>query len=201
MDAEKNNGNVMGKKIRCYKPCSYGENAYALKLGRITRKMRSKPSQEGTVKGRMRVIIVGCGRVGSQLARELDLAHHDVTVIDEKMEAFNRLEGDFGGTMIVGDGVDDDLLNKAGIRDADAFAAVTNGDNRNIMAAQIAQRVYHVPHVIARIYDPLREEFYRTTMKMDTLCTTTLGASIIARSILDHADAESASTSVPGESS
>ncbi len=148
----------------------------------------------------MRVIIVGCGRVGSQLARELDLAHHDVTVIDEKMEAFNRLEGDFSGTMIVGDGVDDDLLNKAGIRDADAFAAVTNGDNRNIMAAQIAQRVYHVPHVIARIYDPLREEFYRTTMHMDTLCTTTLGASIIAKSILDHADTGSGPPSMQEDS-
>lgn len=149
----------------------------------------------------MRVIIVGCGRVGSQLARELDQAHHDVTVIDERMEAFNRLEADFGGTMIVGDGVDDDLLNKAGIHDADAFAAVTNGDNRNIMAAQIALRIYHVPHVIARIYDPLREEFYRTTMQMDTLCTTTLGASIIARSILDHADTHRDSAPVSGDAS
>jgi trk system potassium uptake protein TrkA len=126
----------------------------------------------------VRVIIVGCGRVGSRLARALDGAGHHVTVIDEKVSAFDRLGGDFGGDMVVGTGIDQEVLRRAGIEKADCFASVTNGDNRNIMAAQIAKAVFNVPRVVTRIYDPIREEVYRE-LGLETVCSTTLVADLI----------------------
>ena len=121
----------------------------------------------------MRAIIVGCGRVGSRLARQLDGEGHDVTVIDERVAAFNRLGDGFKGNMVVGTGIDESVLRRAGIEEADFFASVTNGDNRNIMAAQIAKVVFGVPKVITRIYDPIREETYRE-LGLETLCSTTI---------------------------
>jgi trk system potassium uptake protein len=126
----------------------------------------------------VKVIIVGCGRVGSTLARDLDSEGHQVTVIDERVSAFNRLGDDFKGDMIVGTGIDQSVLAKAGIEHTDCFCSVTNGDNRNIMAAQIAKVVFKVPRVITRIYDPIREEVYRE-MGLDTICSTTIGARLI----------------------
>jgi trk system potassium uptake protein TrkA len=126
----------------------------------------------------VRIIIVGCGRVGSVLARRLDAEGHDVTVVDERVAAFGRLGDEFGGEMLVGSGIDESVLRRAGIETADAFCSVTNGDNRNIMAAQVAREIFGVKRVITRMYDPIREEAYRE-LGMETLCSTTIGAGII----------------------
>ena len=122
----------------------------------------------------MKIIILGVGRVGVYLAQTLDAAGHDVTVIDRSRESFAKLGMNYGGKMILGTGIDEDVLRKAGIEKADAFIAVTNGDNTNAMAAQIAQHVFHVPHVVARLYDPIREETYRL-LGLDTVCSTVMG--------------------------
>jgi trk system potassium uptake protein TrkA len=126
----------------------------------------------------VKAIIVGCGRVGSTLARRLDGEGHSVTVVDERVSAFNRLGDEFSGEMLVGTGIDQGVLVRAGIESCDCFAAVTNGDNRNLMAAQIAKVVFRVPRVITRIYDPIREEVYRD-LGLETLCTTTIGSRLI----------------------
>ncbi len=123
----------------------------------------------------MKIIILGCGRVGIYLAQALDQAGHQVTVIDRNRESFARLGADYGGQMVLGTGIDEDVLKKAGIEKADAFIAVTNGDNTNAMAAQIAQHIFHVPRVIARLYDPVREEIYGL-LGLDTVCSTVMGA-------------------------
>lgn len=123
----------------------------------------------------MRIIILGCGRVGVHLALAMDQAGHDVTVVDRNRESFNKLGSDYGGKMVLGTGIDEDVLRKAGIEQADAFVAVTNGDNTNAMAAQIAQHVFQVPRVVARMYDPVREETYRL-LGLDTVCPTVMGA-------------------------
>lgn len=123
----------------------------------------------------MKIIILGCGRVGIYLAQELDKAGHQVTVVDRNRDSFAKLGADFGGQMVLGTGIDEDILKKAGIEKADAFIAVTNGDNTNAMAAQIAQHVFHVPHVVARLYDPIREETYHL-LGLNTVCSTVMGA-------------------------
>ncbi len=130
----------------------------------------------------MKVVIVGCGRVGSSIARELDASGHEVTIIDERVSAFSRLGEDFHGNMVVGTGIDESVLRRAGIEQADCFASVTNGDNRNIMAAQIAQVIFKVPRVITRIYDPIREEVFRE-LGLETVCSTRL----IAELMVDYA--------------
>jgi trk system potassium uptake protein TrkA len=122
----------------------------------------------------MRVIIVGCGRVGSTLARQLGESGHGVTIIDLNQEAFLRLGSDFQGTTLLGTGIDEDVLRKAGIESADAFVAVTNRDNTNAMASQIAKEIFHVRRVIARLYDPIREEIYQT-LGLDTVSPTRIG--------------------------
>lgn len=101
-----------------------------------------------------------------------------MTVVDERVAAFDRLSGDFKGEMVVGTGIDESVLRRAGIESADCFASVTNGDNRNIMAAQIAKRIFNVPCVITRIYDPIREDVYRG-LGLETFCPTSLGAGLI----------------------
>ena len=105
---------------------------------------------------------MGCGRTGALLATMLDAEGHAVTILDLNDYSFRRLPPDFKGTALVGDGMDDETLVKAGIKEADAFVAVTQGDNRNIMAAQIAKHIFKVPKVTLRIYDPLRRELYNT---------------------------------------
>lgn len=126
----------------------------------------------------MLVLILGCGRVGARLANTLDAEGHDVRIIDANAEAFRRLAPEFRGMTIVGQGIDDDVLRKAGIESADVFAAVTNDDNTNIMASQIAKVIHDVPRVITRIYDPSREETYNT-LGLETVCPTELGAQLI----------------------
>ena len=133
----------------------------------------------------MRVVILGCGRVGSTLALMLDSEGHEVAIIDRDSAAFRRLGEGFGGQAIAGIGISADVLREAGIEHASAFLAVTNGDNTNIMAAQIAKVLFRVPRVMARIYDPLRAEIYRE-VGIETLCITTLGAGIFHDRLLDR---------------
>lgn len=109
----------------------------------------------------MRVVIMGCGRLGSTLARELDGEGHQVIVIDVEAAAFNWLDEGFGGRTIVGAGEDIAVQRLAGVPAADIFLALANGDNRNAMAAQVAKHIHHAPRVVARIYDPERAEIYR----------------------------------------
>jgi trk system potassium uptake protein len=108
----------------------------------------------------MHVIVVGCGRVGSEVALSLAATEHDVIVIDRKIEAFRRLGDDFKGTTMVGVGFDRDVLTEAGITPDCAVAAVTSGDNSNILIARVARETFGVKHVVARIYDPRRASIY-----------------------------------------
>jgi trk system potassium uptake protein TrkA len=107
------------------------------------------------------VIIMGCGRVGLALAQTLDRGGHSVSVVDLDPSAFTKLDPDFGGTTVTGVGFDRDTLSKAGIEHADAFAAVSSGDNSNILAARVARETFGVENVVARIYDPRRAEVYQ----------------------------------------
>ena len=126
----------------------------------------------------MKVLIVGCGRVGARLAREMSGAGHQVTIIDSIPAALTRLGDDFAGSALVGDGMDEEMLKRAGIEDADAFVAVTQGDNRNIFAAQIAQHVFNVPKVVCRLYDPIRDKVYRQ-LGLQTICPTVWGTDTV----------------------
>lgn len=126
----------------------------------------------------MKVVIMGCGRVGAQLARLLDADGHTVTVLDTDAYSFRRLSPDFGGTALIGNGIDEDALKKAGIEEADAFVAVTQGDNRNVMAAQIAKHIFNVPKVTCRIYDPLRRELYES-LGLEPVSSTTIFAQML----------------------
>ncbi len=127
----------------------------------------------------MNVIVMGCGRVGARVAIILDQHHHHVTAIDTNPAAFRRLGEKFQGDTLIGTGIDEDVLRRAGIESADVFIAVTNGDNRNIMAAQVARTVFGVGHVVVRIYGPVREDTYRR-LGLRTVCpTTTISALII----------------------
>ncbi|NDF42443.1 MAG: TrkA family potassium uptake protein, partial [Actinobacteria bacterium] len=109
----------------------------------------------------MHIVIMGCGRVGSTLAQDFQSLGHTVSIIDQDREAFRRLGPNFSGTTVTGMGFDRDTLLQAGIEKADAFAAVSNGDNSNILAARVARETYGVKKVVARIYDPARAEIYQ----------------------------------------
>ena len=109
----------------------------------------------------MRVVIMGCGRVGAALATDMSREGHDVLVLDIDPAAFRFLPDDFSGQTQVGNGIDLDVLRKIGIEQADAFVSATRGDNRNVMAAQIAKHIFGVKVVASRVFDPLREEMYR----------------------------------------
>jgi trk/ktr system potassium uptake protein len=126
----------------------------------------------------VKVVIVGCGRVGSRLALQLTEEGHEVTVIDQAASAFGRLGDNFAGNALLGNGIDEDMLKRAGIEEADAFCALTNGDNRNIMSAQMAQHVFNVPRVICRIYDPIRYEVYKE-LGLGVICPTIMGTESI----------------------
>ena len=126
----------------------------------------------------MKIVIMGCGRVGARLAGLLDIEGHSVNILDTNDYSFRRLPPDFGGTALVGDGMDEEALKKAGIEKADAFVALTQGDNRNVFAAQIAQHTFKVPRVICRIYDPLRRELYKS-LGIEAFSPTTIFAQIL----------------------
>jgi trk system potassium uptake protein TrkA len=128
----------------------------------------------------MNVIVVGCGRVGSQLATLLSVEGHNVTVIDKDAEAFRRLGTTFNGVTVRGLGFDEDVLEESGIRECDAFAAVTDLDNTNLMAAEVARKIFGVKHTVARLYNPVRERTYQQ-LGLDYVCGTTL----VAENLLD----------------
>ena len=126
----------------------------------------------------MKAVIVGCGRVGSVLADAFDRAGQDVIIIDTSTSAFNRLPSSFGGSAIRGDGTDEDTLRRAGAESADLFMAMTEGDNRNVMAAQLAVEALDARRVIAKINDPLRAAAY-ADLGINTLCRTNLMAAAV----------------------
>jgi len=126
----------------------------------------------------MKIVIMGCGRVGARLAGLLDADGHSVTILDTDAYSFRRLPPKFGGTALIGNGINEEALKRAGIEEADAFVAVTQGDNRNVMATQIAKHIFNVPKVICRIYDPLRQELY-STLGLETISPTTIFAQIL----------------------
>lgn len=132
----------------------------------------------------MNVIIVGCGRVGSELAKILGGEGHNVVIIDRNPSSFNRLGSSFNGLTQVGNGFDLELLRQADVEKADAFCAVTNGDNTNIICAQVAKKIFHIPTVIARVYDPHRANIYRS-LGLDILSGTILFAFMIRDKIVE----------------
>ena len=121
----------------------------------------------------MKIVIVGCGRVGASAADHYDRAGHEVIILDSNTSAFDRLPSNFGGRAIRGDGTDEDVLRRAGADGADVFVALTEGDNRNVMAAQLAAEALGARQVIAKINDPVRAEAY-AQLGIATLCRTGL---------------------------
>jgi trk system potassium uptake protein len=165
----------------------------------------------------MRTIIVGCGRVGAGLANLLAADGHEVTILDQTTEAFRRLAPSFPGQALRGDGTDESVLRRAGAEGADWFLALTNGDNRNILAAQLASQTFGIPNVVCKINDPVRAQGYatlgvntvdRTTMMIDSIGrfmgrTSIPGARDVTtatppRPLADGAAAESARVGVEG---
>jgi trk system potassium uptake protein len=145
----------------------------------------------------MKVVIMGCGRVGAQLATILDRDGHDVTVLDIRGSQFERfLPDDFGGQKLVGDGRDQDVLRDAGVEGADAFVSCTAGDNRNVMAAQMAKVLFNVPRVVCRIYDPLREEMYKM-LGLRTISPTKVGAKLLMDALLLETDEQAVANANP----
>lgn len=134
----------------------------------------------------MNVVIMGCGRVGEQLARLLVDEGHQVAIIDRDVQALERLGPEFKGRKIVGVGFDRDVLVQAGVDEAEAFAATSSSDNANIIAARIARNIFRVPRVVARLYDPQRAEIYQR-LGLLTISATTWGAERI-RQLLTHLD-------------
>jgi trk system potassium uptake protein len=129
------------------------------------------------------VVIMGCGRVGSTLARSLEDRNHTVSIIDSNPDAFRRLGPAFNGTKVTGIGFDQDVLEKAGISKADAFAAVSSGDNSNIIAARVARETFGIQQVVARIYDPGRAEVYQR-LGITTVATVKWTADQVLRRLL-----------------
>jgi trk system potassium uptake protein len=154
----------------------------------------------------MRVIIVGCGRVGSHLASTLSVERHNVVVIDKSPLSFGRLSREFNGRMLTGVGFDREILQKADIESAEAFAATTDSDSANIVSAVTAKETFHVPHVVARIYNPQAAEIYRregiptvtpTLWAANTMKTMITNPLLTAVAILGSGEAQSLAIEVP----
>jgi trk system potassium uptake protein len=129
------------------------------------------------------IVVTGCGRVGAQLAQFLSYEGHDVVVIDKDENSFKRLAGGFNGVTMAGVAFDEGLLVEAGIERADALAAVTNFDNTNLMVAEIATRIFDVPTVVARLYNPEKRHIF-TRLGVDFVCGTTLVAELVMGKLL-----------------
>ena len=139
----------------------------------------------------MRALVVGCGRVGSSVARRLDALGWDVAVVDEKEEALARLGESWRGRFLLGHGMDAKLLEQAGIDGADAVVVSTNGDNTNIVVGQVAKQRFEVPLVVVRILDPVRAQFY-AQQGMKVVCPTQTAIDQLTDSVLTFADAAGA---------
>ncbi len=133
----------------------------------------------------MKIVIVGCGRVGSTLAENLDADGHDVIIFDVKTSAFDRLPETFKGTAIRGDGTDEGALRRGGADTADVFLSLTEGDNRNVMAAQLAQETLAIPRVVAKVNDPVRAAAY-AELGLVTLCRTNIMVDQVAKHLNLH---------------
>jgi trk system potassium uptake protein len=133
----------------------------------------------------MNIMIIGCGRVGSQLALLLSQEGHNVTIIDKNQDSFKKLGGTFNGVAAAGNGFDEKLLRELKIEKQDAFVSVTSGDNTNLMASQIAKKIFNVPRVIARVYDPKRADIYRK-LGLDIISGTVLVAAMIRDKIIEN---------------
>jgi trk system potassium uptake protein TrkA len=138
----------------------------------------------------MKIVIMGCGRVGAALAADLDREGNDVLVLDTDEAAFRFLPDGFSGKTYVGSGIDIDTLRRIGVEKADVFVSATRGDNRNVMAAQIARHIFGVKVVASRVFDPLREEMYRY-MGVRTINPTRVQARRLKRIIEAESDDES----------
>ncbi len=145
----------------------------------------------------MNVIVMGCGRVGLQVSQMLSDQGHAVTVIDHDANAIARLGSDFKGKVVRGIGFDRSVLIEANVETAEAFVAASSSDNANIIAARIARNIFHVPRVVARLYDPMRAEIYQR-LGLITISTTTWGAARICE-VVTHADLDVAYTFGRGE--
>jgi trk system potassium uptake protein len=144
----------------------------------------------------MRVIIVGCGRVGARVATQLDQRGEKVTVIDISARAFSRLPSSFKGETVRGNGIDEDTMRSAGAEQADLVMTLTEGDNRNALAAQLAKHRFGVPRVIAKINDPLRGEAYRA-LGLETICRTIILADALALAAVEGPEATNGFVEAP----
>ena len=127
------------------------------------------------MKNSLFIVIVGCGRLGSGLANQLSRIGHSVVVIDSDEDTFEGLSSDFSGFRIVGDATQLAVLKQAKLKDADIFFATTHGDNVNLMVAQVARKLFNVPQVLARVFDPRREQVYNQ-LGIETICPTSVAA-------------------------
>jgi trk system potassium uptake protein len=130
----------------------------------------------------MKAVVIGCGRVGSACAKALALDGWDVSAVDDKEEALQRLGEDWGGGFVVGHGMDVDVLHAAGVDDADAVIVATDGDNTNLVVAQMVQKRFNVPNVVVRILDPARAAFY-DSLGMRTICPTSRAISALIEAV------------------
>lgn len=135
----------------------------------------------------MNILVVGCGKVGSRLASSLAQDGHDVSVVDRLEESFEMLNDDFNGYTTAGVPIDQDVLRKAGIENCEALAAVSRDDNVNIMVSQLAREIFHVPNVLARIYDPSREDVF-SHFGLHTVCPTNLTVEAVRSALLENGD-------------
>jgi trk system potassium uptake protein TrkA len=145
----------------------------------------------------MKVIVMGCGRIGSQVSQLLSEQNHEVIVIDHDTNSAGRLGSNFKGRIIKGLGFDRNVLKQAGIEQVDAFVAASQSDNANIVAARIARNIFHVPKVVARLYDPRRAEIYQR-LGLTTISSTNWGAERIFQ-VLTHVDIDVWNTFGSGE--
>lgn len=133
----------------------------------------------------MNILVIGCGKVGSQLASMLSEEGHDVSVIDRDAKNFEMLDDNFSGMTTVGVPIDQDVLKQAGIESCDAVAAVSQDDNLNIMCSQLAREIFKVPSVLARIYDPAREDVF-SHFGLHTVCPTNLTVSAVKSALTEN---------------
>jgi trk system potassium uptake protein TrkA len=145
----------------------------------------------------MKVIVMGCGRIGSQVSQLLSDQGHEVTVIDHDSNSDGRLGPSFKGSIIKGLGFDRNILMQAGIENVEAFVAASQSDNANIVAARIARNIFHVPRVVARLYDPRRAEIYQR-LGLTTISSTNWGAERIFQ-VLTHSNIDVWNTFGSGE--
>jgi trk/ktr system potassium uptake protein len=135
----------------------------------------------------VKAIVVGCGRVGSNVAKQLDSEGWDVVAIDEKEEALGRLGESWRGGFVVGHGMDGGVLHEAGIEEADAVVVATDGDNTNLVVSQVVQKRFSVPNVVVRILDPARAAFY-DSLGMRTICPTSRAIGALIEAVLTGAE-------------